>query len=81
MSNWRITGAGFYNLHGEAVYTVTNGCKRLDHRDHDELGKLLNDTEAIRESLRNLVGLAKLGAAPLAKYKAAIEQADQLLSK
>ncbi|WP_311064071.1 hypothetical protein [Halomonas sp. DWK9] len=81
MSNWKITGAGFYNPHGEAVYTVTNGCKRLDHRDHDELGKLLSDAKAIRESLRNLVGLAKQGAAPLSKYKAAIEQADQLLNK
>lgn len=59
MSKWRITGAGFYNLHGEAVYTVTNGCKRLDHRDHDELGKLLNDAEAIRETLTFIAEVAE----------------------
>lgn len=59
MSHWRITGAGFYNPHGEAVYTVTNGCKRLDHRDHDELGKLLNDGEAIRETLTFIAEVAE----------------------
>lgn len=59
MSDWRITGAGFYNPHGEAVYTVTNGCKRLDHRDHDELGKLLNDAEAIREMLTFIAEVAE----------------------
>lgn len=80
MSHWRVTGAGFYNLQGEAVYTVTNGCKRLDHRDHDELGKLLNDAEAIRETLTCIAEVAE-GSPQTNNMQAIANKARAALSK
>jgi hypothetical protein len=82
VSNWKVTGAGGWSEEtGEAVYQVTKGSKQLCRHDHDELEALLRDAQVIRESLANLVGLAKLGAAPLHQYEAAIKHAEQLLSK
>lgn len=82
MSKWKITGqAGWDEKTGNAVYHVTKGSKSLNRGDHDELEALLANAEAVRESLTNLVGLAKLGAAPLHKYESAIKRAEELLSK
>lgn|GEM_PF-1693593 len=82
MSNWKVTGAGGWSEEtGEAVYQVTKGSKQLCRHDHDELEALLANASEVREALSNIVGLAKLGAAPLHQYEAAIKHAEQVLSK
>ncbi len=82
MNDWRVTGrAGWDEDTGYAIYHVTKGSTSLNAADHLELEALLRDAQAIRESLTNLVGLAKLGAAPLHQYEAAIKHAEQVLSK
>lgn len=82
MSQWKVTGqAGWCAETGKAVYHVTKGSSSLNKGDHDELEALLDNATAIRESLSNLVGLAKLAAAPLSQYEAAIKKAETLLNK
>lgn len=82
MSNWRATGqAGWDESTGDAVYHVTKGSKSLNKGDHDELEALLANASEVREALSNIVGLAKLGAAPLHQYEAVIKRAEQVLSK
>ena len=82
MSNWKVTGqAGWDESTGDAVYHVTKGSKSLNKGDHDELEALLANAGEVREALSNIVGLAKLGAAPLHQYEAAIKHAEQVLSK
>lgn len=81
MSQWKITGPPRFVEGVGMVYPVTKGGSRFDAAEQDELEALLRDAQAIRESLTNLVGLAKLGAAPLHQYEAAIKHAEQLLGK
>lgn len=82
MSDWRSTGrAGWDEETGDAVYHVTKGSKSLNKGDHDELEALLANAGEVRDALSNIVGLAKLGAAPLHQYAAAIKHAEQVLSK
>ncbi len=81
VSQWKSCGGGWDADTGLAIYHVTKGSKSLNAGDHDELEALLRDAQAIRESLANLVGLAKLGAAPIHQYEAAIKHAEQVLSK
>lgn len=40
MSQWKVTGGSFDGAN-RAVFTVTKGSKRLDHRQQDELEALL----------------------------------------
>ena len=82
MNNWKVTGqAGWDESSGDAVYHVTKGSKSLNKGDHDELEALLANASEVRKALSNIVGLAKLGAAPLHQYEAAIKHAEQVLSK
>lgn len=81
MSNWKITGPPRFFDGVGMVYPVTKGGSRFNAAEEDELKALLHDAQAIRESLTNLVGIAKLGAAPLHQYAAAIKHAEQVLSK
>jgi len=82
VSDWRSTGrAGWDEETGDAVYHVTKGSKSLNKGDHDELEALLANAGEVRDALSNIVGLAKLGAAPLHQYAAAIKHAEQVLSK
>jgi hypothetical protein len=82
MSNWKTTGqAGWDEETGEAIYYVTKGSTSLNTGDHNELEALLANASEVREALSNIVGLAKLGAAPLHQYEAAIKHAEQVLSK
>ncbi len=82
MNDWRVTGrAGWDEETGDAVYHVTKGSKSLNKGDHDELEALLANASEVRDALSNIVGLAKLGAAPLHQYEAAIKHAEQVLSK
>lgn len=82
MSNWRLAGkAGWDEEAGLAVYYVTKGSTSLNVNDHIELSKLLANANEVREALSNIVGLAKLGAAPLHQYEAAIKHAEQVLNK
>lgn len=80
MSEWKVIAADF-DATSRAVFTVTKGSRKLDHREQEELEALLANAAAVRQSLSNLVGLAKLGAAPLHQYEAAIKSAEQALSK
>lgn len=81
MSHWRVTGqAGWDEKSGSAVYHVTKDSKSLSRGDHDELEALLANAGEVREALSNIVGLVKLGAAPLHQYEAAIKHAEQVLS-
>lgn len=81
MSNWKSCGGGWDADTGLAIYHVTKGSKSLNAGDHDELEALLANASEVREALSNIVGLAKLGAAPLHQYEAAIKHAEQVLSK
>ncbi len=81
MSNWKSCGGGWDADTGLAIYHVTKGSKSLNAGDHDELEALLANASEVREALSNIVGLAKLGAAPLHQYEAAIKHAEQLLNK
>ncbi len=81
MSNWKSCGGGWDADTGLAIYHVTKGSKSLNAGDHDELEALLANASEVRDALSNIVGLAKLGAAPLHQYEAAIKHADQVLNK
>jgi len=81
MNQWRVTGPPRFFEGVGMVYPATKGGARFNAAEEDELKALLRDAQAIRESLANLVGLAKLGAAPLHQYEAAIKHAEQVLSK
>ncbi|UQI42713.1 hypothetical protein [Vreelandella venusta] len=81
MNRWKITGPPRFCEHVGMVYPVTKGGSRFNAAEEDELKALLANAEAVREALSNIVGLAKLGAAPLHQYEAAIKHAEQVLSK
>ena len=81
MSNWKITGAPRFVEGVGMVYPVTKGGSRFNAAEEDELKALLANANEVREALSNIVGLAKLGAAPLHQYEAAIKHAEQVLSK
>lgn len=81
MSNWKITGPPRFCEGVGMVYPVTKGGSRFNAAEEDELEALLANASEVRESLSNIVGLAKLGAAPLHQYEAAIKHAEQVLSK
>ena len=81
MSNWKVTGPPRFFEGVGMVYPVTKGGSRFNAAEEDELKALLANANKVREALSNIVGLAKLGAAPLHQYEAAIKHAEQLLSK
>lgn len=81
MSQWKITGPPRFAEGVGMVYQVTKGGSRFIAAEEDELKELLANAEAVRGALSNIVGLAKLGAAPLHHYEAAIKHAEQMLSK
>ena len=81
MSNWKVTGPPRFFEGVGMVYPVTKGGSRFSAAEEDELKALLANASEVREALSNIVGLAKLGAAPLHQYEAAIKHAEQVLSK
>lgn len=65
MSNWKVTGADFDSA-SRAVFTVTRGSKRLDHREQDELEALLAGWISVDDELPE-IGVDVLVYRPRAK--------------
>ncbi len=71
------------------IVACVNACEgiptaRLEAGSADVLAysmELHKQRDELLEALKNLVGLAKLGAAPLHNYKAAIQVADDAIAK
>ena len=79
MGKWRVTDkAGWDERTGKAVYTVTKDSTSLNAGDQNELKALLDEAQAVREALTNLV---ELGDAPLNQYAEAIKYAEDVLQK